>query len=188
MFFCVATTYSITTPCKVRTIETSYAPRSHEISRSCRFPHASFDISLETRNESAGGADMTRHNTSESLKSVSGGTFVGLGLHILSGNLSGDATRLRDFLDMPAGDALGVLPSIALAASRASKAYALDQARFLDSLLCMLTSLWPLLLIIAGTLLLRKVLADTVEPLPARDKYFQNRETGCRFHCPSFDA
>ena len=137
---------------------------------------------------------MTRqHNISKNLKSVAGGILVGLGIHILSVNLAGDATQLRHLLGIPAGDALGLLPSVALAASQAAQAYDLDQQRFLGSLLQLLPSFWPLLLVVVGTILLRDALADRVKELPAPDnnfqnKYFQNKDTGCRFHCPSFDA
>lgn len=137
---------------------------------------------------------MTRqHNTSKNLKSIAGGILVGLGLHILSVNLAGDATQLRHLLGIPVGDALGFLPSIALAASQAAQAYDLDQHRFLDSLLQLLPSFWPLLLIVVGIILLRDTLADRVKELPAPDKYslkkyFQNKRIGCRFQCPSFDA
>jgi hypothetical protein len=137
---------------------------------------------------------MTKqHNSSENLKSIAGGILVGLGLHVLSGNLAGDATQVRHLLGIPAGAALGLLPSVALAASRAAQAYDLDQQRFLDSLLQMLPSLWPLLLVVVGTILLRNALADRVKELPEPDNYFQNKyfqtkDTGCRFHCPSFDA
>ena len=137
---------------------------------------------------------MTRqHNISKNLKSIAGGILVGLGLHILSVNLAGDTTQLRHLLGIPAGDALGFLPSVALAASQAAQAYDLDQHRFLDSLLQLLPSLWPLLLLIVGMVLLRDTLADRVKESPAPDhyfksKYFQNKDTGCRFHCPSFDA
>src|ERR1700694_5759152 len=99
---------------------------------------------------------MTKqHNNSENLKSIAGGVLVGLGLHILSANLAGDVTRLKHMFGIPAGEALGALPSVALAASQVVQAYALDQQRFWDSLLQMLASLWPLLLVIAGTILLR---------------------------------
>jgi hypothetical protein len=137
---------------------------------------------------------MTKqHNTSESLKSIAGGVLVGLGLHLLSGNLAGDATQLRHLLDLPAGEAIGVLPSVALAASQAAQAYGLDHHRFLDGLLQALASFWPLLLVVVGAILLRDVLTDRVKELPAPDKrfqnkYFQNKDIGCRFQCPSFDA
>jgi hypothetical protein len=139
-------------------------------------------------------ADMTKqHNTSESLKSIAGGVLVGLGLHILSGNLAGDATQLRHLLDIPAGEALGVLPSVTLATSQAVQAYGLDHQRFLDGLLQALASFWPLLLVLVGAILLRDALTDRVNELPAPDKrfqnkYFQNKDAGCRFQCPSFDA
>jgi hypothetical protein len=139
-------------------------------------------------------ADMTKqHNTPESLKSIAGGVLVGLGLHILSGNLAGDATQLRHLLGIPAGEALGVVPSVALAASQAVQAYGLDHQRVLDGLLQTLASFWPLLLVVVGTILLRDALTDRVSELPARDKYFENKyfknkNTGCRFQCPSFDA
>jgi hypothetical protein len=139
-------------------------------------------------------ADMTRqHNTSKNLKSIAGGILVGLGLHILSVNLAGDATQLRHLLGIPTGAALGLLPSVALAASQAAQAYDLDQQRFLDSLLQLLPSFWPLLLVVVGTILLRDAFADRVKESSAPDnhfqnKYFQNRDTGCRFRCPSFDA
>lgn len=137
---------------------------------------------------------MTRqHNTAESLRSIAGGILVGLGLYILSGNLTGDAAQLRHLLDIPAGEALGVLPSVALAASQAAQAYALDHQGFLDGLFQMLASFWPLLLVIGGTVLLRDALTDRVKELPATNKYFQNKcfqnkDTVCRFRCPSFDA
>jgi hypothetical protein len=137
---------------------------------------------------------MTRQrNSSENLKSLAGGILVGLGLHILSGNLAGDATQLRHLLGIPAGAALGLLPSVALVASQVAQAYDLDQHRFLDSLLQMLPSFWPLLPVIVGGILLRDALADRVKESPAPDnyfqnKYFQNKDAVCRFRCPSFDA
>jgi hypothetical protein len=137
---------------------------------------------------------MTRqHNTSENLKSIAGGVLVGLGLHILSANLGGEITRLKHVLGVPGGEALGVLPSVALAASQVAQTYALDHQGFLDGLLQILASFWPLLLVIAGTILLRDALADRVKESSARDndfqnKYFQNNDAGCRFRCPSFDA
>ncbi len=137
---------------------------------------------------------MTKHQkTTESVKSISGGIFVGIGLHILSGNLSGDANHLRHLLDVPGGDALGILPSFTLAASQAGQAYALDHARFLDGILYMLASLWPILLVLVGAVLLRNVLTDKVRVVPVPDQYFPKeifpkKGAGCRFRCPSFDV
>jgi hypothetical protein len=132
---------------------------------------------------------MTRHHsTSESLKSIAGGILVGLGLHTLCGNLNGDAAQLRHLLGIPAGEALGVLSSGVLAASQAARAYGLDHQELSKTLLPMLISFWPLLLVIVGTILLQNALTDKVIALPASKKYFQNNQSGCRFRCPSFDV
>jgi hypothetical protein len=138
---------------------------------------------------------MTRQdNSADGLRSIAGGVLIGLGLHILSGNLTGDATQLRHLVGIPAGEALGLLPSVALAASHVAQAYALDHQGFLDGLLQMLASFWPLLLVIVGTVLLRDALTDRVKELTAANKYFQekffqnNKDAACRFRCPSFDA
>jgi hypothetical protein len=137
---------------------------------------------------------MTRqHNTSESVKSIAGGILVGLGLHLLAANLAGDAIQLRHLLGIPREDAWGMLPAVALAASHAAQAYAVDQQEFLDNLLQILASFWPLVPVIIGGLLLRDALADQTKTVPTTDKcvqnkYLQNKDMECRFRCPSFDA
>ena len=60
-----------------------------------------------------------------------------------------------------------MLPSGVLAASQAAQAYALDHQGFLQGLLQILGSFWPLLLVIAGTILLRDAFTDKVKGLPA---------------------
>ena len=132
---------------------------------------------------------MTRqHKPSEILKSITGGPLVGLGLHILLGNVDRAATQLSHSLGTTTGDGLGLLPSAVLAASQAAHAYAFDHLWLSQGLLRMLVSFWPLLLVIIGTMLLRDVFTDKVEALPTPTKYFQNKDAGCRFRCPSFDA
>jgi len=137
---------------------------------------------------------MTRqHKTSESITAIAGGALVGLGLHILSGNLDTAADQWRHLLGNTAGDALGVLPSVVLASSQAAQAYGLDHHGFLQCFLRMLVSLWPLLLVVVGTVLLWDVFADKDKASPTPNQYFQknaftNRDTGCRFRCPSFDV
>jgi len=137
---------------------------------------------------------MTRqHKTSESITAIAGGALVGLGLHILSGNLDTAADRLRYLLGNTAGDALGVLPSVVLASSQAAQACALDHHGFLQCFLRMLVSFWPLLLVVAGTVLLWDVFADKVKASPTPNQHFQkntfkNKDTGCRFRRPSFDV
>ena len=137
---------------------------------------------------------MTRQQkTSESITAIAGGALVGLGLHILSGNLDTAAVRLRHLLGNSAGDALGVLPSVVLASSQAAQAYGLGHHGFLQCFLPMLVSLWPLLLVVVGTVLLWDVFADKDKASPTPNQYFQknaftNKDTGCRFRCPSFDV
>src|SRR4029077_7546146 len=134
-----------------------------------------------------------RHKTSESIKAIAGGALVGLGLHILSGNLDTAADQLRHLLGNTAGDALGVLPSVVLASSQAAQAHALDHQGFSLFFLRMLLSFWPLLLVVVGTVLLWDVFADNGKPSSTPNQYFQknafkNKDTGCRFHRPSFDV
>ena len=129
-----------------------------------------------------------RHRLSESFRSIAGGALVGLGLHVLFGNLDRAAAHLRHLLGTTAGEAPGALSSVVLAASQAGQAYAVDHQAFLLGLLRVLVSFWPLLLVVVGATLLRNALSDKVKALPTPTKYFQNEDTGCRFRCPSFDA
>jgi hypothetical protein len=128
----------------------------------------------------------TQHR--ERFRSIAGGALVGLGLHILFGNLDRTSAQLSHLLGTTAAQRLGVVPSVVLATSQAVQAYGLDHRGFVLGLLQMLASFWPLLLVIAGTILLRDALADKVKALPMPAKYFQNNDSGCRFRCPSFDV
>jgi ascorbate-specific PTS system EIIC-type component UlaA len=134
----------------------------------------------------------SQHRLSESLKSIVGGALVGLGLHILFGNLDRVAEQLTHQLRTTAWETLGVLPSAVLAASQAVRAYGLDHQGFLQSLLWMgfwiLISFWPLVLVIAGTVLLRNFFTEKAKALPAPEKYLQNKNMGCRFRAFSFDV
>ncbi|MBZ5652251.1 MAG: hypothetical protein LAO18_17415 [Acidobacteriia bacterium] len=129
-----------------------------------------------------------QHRISESLKSIAGGTLVGVGLHMWFGNLHGVASQLTHALGTPAGDTLGLLPSVILATAQAGRVYTSDHQGFFLELLRMLLSFWPLLLVSVGAGFLRDAFTDEVDTLKAPEKYFQNNDTGCRFCCPSFDA
>ena len=130
----------------------------------------------------------SQHRPSEGLKSIVGGVLVGLGLHILFGNLDRVAEQLQHMLGTPAWETLGVLPSAVLAASQAVQAYGLDHQGFLQTLLWMLISFWPLLLVILGTVLLRDFFTERAKALPAPDKFLQSKNMGCRFRAFSFDV
>jgi len=132
---------------------------------------------------------MTRQRTtSEILRSITGGLMVGLGLHILSGNVDRATTQLSQSLGINTGEVLGLVPSAVLAASQAARVFAGAHFGAAQSLLSMLLAFWPLLLVIAGVTLLRDVFNDKVDVLPQSRKYFQNKELACRFCCPSLDA
>ena len=130
----------------------------------------------------------SQHRPSEGLKSIVGEALVGLGLHILFGNLDRVAEQLQHMLGTPAWETLGALPSAVLAASQAMQAYGLDHQGFLQTLLWMLISFWPLLLVILGTVLLRDFFTERAKALPAPDKFLQNKNMGCRFRAFSFDV
>ena len=130
----------------------------------------------------------SQHRPSEGLKSIVGGVLVGLGLHILFGNLDRVAEQLQHMFGTPAWETLGALPSAVLAASQAMQAYGLDHQGFLQTLLWMLISFWPLLLVILGTVLLRDFFTERAKALPAPDKFLQNKNMGCRFRAFSFDV
>jgi hypothetical protein len=129
-----------------------------------------------------------QHRILESLKSIAGGTLVGVGLHIWFGNLHGVARQLTHALGTTAGDTLGLVPSVILAAAQAGRGYTSGQQGFFLELLRMLVSFWPLLLVMVGAGFLRDAFTHEADTLTAPEKYFQNNDTGCRFCCPSFDS
>lgn len=124
----------------------------------------------------------------ERWRPIAGGALVGLGLHLLFGNLDRDVVQLGRILGIPSGDGLGVLPSIMLATSQAVKVFAADHHGFWLVLVRMLLSLWPLLPVIVGTIFLREAVTEKAKILPAPVKYLRHKDMGCRFPCPSFDS
>lgn len=103
-------------------------------------------------------------------KSIAGAALIGLGVFVFYENLYQAATQFRRLLDVIPMEALGVLPTIIVVASAGWQAYGADHARSLqDSLLGMLESFWPLLLVIIGTVLSRDCSMDNVNALPKKD-------------------
>jgi hypothetical protein len=103
-------------------------------------------------------------------KSITGTAFIGLGVFVLYENLHQAATQFSRLLGVIPMEAVGVLPSIILAASAGWQAYGADHARSLQgSLLGMLESFWPVLLVIIGTALSRDCSMDNVNALPKKD-------------------
>jgi hypothetical protein len=99
-------------------------------------------------------------------KSITGTALIGLGVFVSYENLHQAATQFRRLLGVIPMEALGVLPSIILAASAGWQACGADHARSLQgSLLGMLESFWPLLLVVIGTVLSRDCFTDNVKKI-----------------------
>ncbi len=88
-------------------------------------------------------------------KSIAGAVFIGLGVFVLYENLDRAASQLS-YLFGPSGRTFGIVPTVILAALRVLQAYASDHQRFVQGLFQhALVTLWPLLLVFAGTVLSR---------------------------------
>jgi hypothetical protein len=97
----------------------------------------------------------TRRTSSRSLKAIAGAGVFALGLLLLFVNLDGVAAQISYAVGSPV-EAPGILPAVALAGLHALQAYTFDHAGFLSSLLQMLVSFWPLVLIFVGAALLQR--------------------------------
>jgi hypothetical protein len=97
-----------------------------------------------------------RKAASQSLKSIAGATLLALGLVLLFANLDGVAASLTSFSGISAHEALGVLPTLGLAALHAAQAYAFDQDGLISGFMKNLVSFWPMILILAGAALLQR--------------------------------
>ena len=88
-------------------------------------------------------------------RSIAGMALIGIGLFILFGNLADAAARLSGLLGVSADttQTFGELTVVGLAASHALPCYLFDRAGFARGVCKLLISLWPLLLVIAGTFL-----------------------------------
>lgn len=97
-----------------------------------------------------------RRTTSRNMKSIWGAGVLALGLLLLFVNLDGVAAQISDAVGATA-EAHGLLPGLGLAGLHALQAYTFDRAGFLSSLMQILVSFWPLMLIFVGAVLLRDV-------------------------------
>ena len=88
-------------------------------------------------------------------RSIAGTVLVALGIFILHQDLDLAATQLSRLLGIP-GDTQGAFPTVILAVLRLVQAYAADHQRFLQGFLHqVLASSWPVVLVVAGTVLSR---------------------------------
>ena len=103
-------------------------------------------------------------------RSIAGTAILALGTFILYQDLAGAASRLIHVLTN-GSEAFGILPAVVFAASQPAHAYAADHHRFLHSLLHqMLSSSWPLLLVIFGGVLSRHTFRDQPKDIEENDK------------------
>lgn len=96
----------------------------------------------------------TRRTSSRGLKSTLGAAICSLGLLLLFVNLDGAADQVGVMLGTRAGGP-GLLATIGLAGLHAVQAYTFNHDAFLSVVYQILVSCWPLLLVIAGGMLLR---------------------------------
>jgi len=101
------------------------------------------------------------HTFIERARSVAGVALVAVGMFILYQHLSQTANHLSHFLCNNHGDTPGPLPAILMAALCVIHAYAADHQGVLQVLVKQLwISFWPLLLVMAGTILSRDAFSD----------------------------
>lgn len=107
-----------------------------------------------------------RRATSQNLKSIAGASFLAFGFVMLFANLDGVAASLCNVAGIPVHEAPGILPALGLAALRAAQSYTFDQQGFFSSVLQILVSFWPVILILVGALLLREVFLGSLSGRP----------------------
>src|SRR5438132_4376571 len=113
---------------------------------------------------------MAMQQTFGRTKSIAGTALIGLGIFVFYENLHQAATQFSHLLGVIPSEALGVLPTATLAASRVLQAYGAHYPRSLQGcLLHMLPSSWPLLLVIIGMVLSRDGSTDSVDALAKKD-------------------
>jgi hypothetical protein len=112
-------------------------------------------------------------------RSIAGAALVGFGMFILYENLAGAVAWLSHVRGANNFGALGVLPAFLLAVSQILPAHAANHQHFLQaSLQHMLVSSWPLLLVMAGTVLSRDTVSDNVNTVQKKDHGVVDLTTG----------
>lgn len=95
--------------------------------------------------------------SSKNLHTVSGALLFTFGLTLLTANLDAVAAQASDWFSSTPGS-LGAAIGIGLAGLRAVEAYFFDPSAFQAGFLAILVSLWPLILVIIGAILLQDAL------------------------------
>jgi hypothetical protein len=113
-----------------------------------------------------GSAENTKGVDYQRSRSIAGAALVAVGLFILYEDMAGTIAHVRDVLGSNGSEALGILPAIILATSKAVHGCASEHHAFLTGLFRLLISFWPPLLVIIGTSLLRDTFTERVKALP----------------------
>jgi len=103
------------------------------------------------------GSMAAQQTTPRSLTPIAGAVLLALGFLMRFANLDTAVTRIAEAAGTSGGNLLETLPALILAVLHGLRAYAFDHAGFLSGVLQSLVSFWPLILILAGALLLRDV-------------------------------
>ena len=91
--------------------------------------------------------------SSKTINTVAGALLFSFGLTLLTANLDAVADQVSTWFPSTPGS-LGTAIEIGLAGLRAVQAYFFDQSAFQTGFLSILVSLWPLILVIIGAILL----------------------------------
>jgi hypothetical protein len=108
--------------------------------------------------------------SSRSLKSIAGAGVFALGLLLLFVNLDGAIAEISCTVGAPT-QAPQILPALGLVGLHALQAYTFDHAGFLPTLVQMLVSFWPVILILFGAVLLRDVFRSPFETRRADGRF-----------------
>jgi len=95
-----------------------------------------------------------RHTTTRSMKSVSGAASLAIGFFLLFVNLDGITAQINEVVGVQT-ETVGILPAVGLAGLHVLQAFTFGHSGFLSSLLQILVSFWPLILVLVGIALLR---------------------------------
>ena len=107
----------------------------------------------------------TQDTRFQNLKLIAEAALIGFGVFIQSENLTGAAAQVTRLLGISAESTqtLSILVAVGMAASHLLQAYIFDHQEFLRSLYQISLSFWPVLAVIAGTVLLRNGFTEEVE-------------------------
>ena len=99
------------------------------------------------------GAKPQIQKSSKNLRAVAGAVLFSFGLTLLTANLDAVAAQISTWFTSTSGG-LGTAIEVGLASLRAVQAYFFEPSSFQAGFLAILVSLWPLILVIIGAILL----------------------------------